>query len=85
MLLGWDYHGSDLLICEELNSGVGEDTKEGCGVAAEEASETILVINVTHGGYDAEPAASVLGELRIGSLEEDLYAVERTDNCFGLT
>lgn len=51
---------------------------------SEETAHAGLSVDVAHGGHDAEPGAGVLCELRVGGLEEDFDAVERTDNCFCL-
>ena len=45
----------DLLVCEEFDGCVGEDSEEGCGVAAEEPAHAVLPVDVAHRGYDAEP------------------------------
>lgn len=77
-------HRADLLIGEELYGRVGEDAQEGCRVASEEPAEPVLLVDVAHGGYDAEPGARVFGELGVGGLEEDFDAVEGADDRFGL-
>lgn len=51
---------------------------------AEETTEPVLLVDVSHGGYDAEPGAGVFGELGVGGLEEDFDAVEGADDRFGL-
>ena len=53
-------------------------------MTAEETSHAILSVDVSHGGYDAEPGAGIFGELGVRGLEEDFDTVERTDDCFGL-
>lgn len=77
-------HGAYLLVGEKLDGRVREDAQEGCGVASKETAEPVLLIDVAHGGYDAEPGAGVLGELGVGGLEEDFDAVEGADDGFGL-
>lgn len=73
-----------MLVREELDGGVGEDTQEGGGMTAEETTDAGLPVDVSHGGDDAEPGASVFGKLGVRGLEEDFDAVEGTDDCFGL-
>jgi hypothetical protein len=53
-------------------------------VAAEQSTESVFAVDVAHRPDDTEPVACVLCKLGIGGLEEDLDAVERTDDCFGL-
>jgi hypothetical protein len=77
-------HRADLLVGEELYGRVGENAQEGCGVSSEEPAEPLLLVDVAHGGYDAEPGARVFGELGVGGLEEDFDAVEGADDGFGL-
>lgn len=48
----------------------------------EETSSAFVSVNILYGGYDAEPRSSVVCKLEIASLEEDLHAVERGDDCF---
>ena len=52
---GGDQDVADLLVCEEFDGCVGEDSEEGCGVAAEEPAHAVLPVDVAHRGYDAEP------------------------------
>ena len=73
-----------LLIGNKFNCSIRKDTEEGCRVTSEKTSETILTIDVAHGGHCAEPRTGILGELRVGSLEKDLDTVEGSDDCFGL-
>lgn len=51
---------------------------------AKETAQAVLLVDVPHGGYDAEPRAGVFGELRVGGLEENFDAVEGADDRFGL-
>jgi hypothetical protein len=73
-----------LLVGEELDGGVGEDTEESGRVALEQASGTFIALDVADGGRETGPAAGVLGKLGIGCLEEDLDAIERRNDRFGL-
>lgn len=50
----------------------------------EKTSNTILSVDVAHGGHYAEPGAGILGKLWVRRLKEDLDAVERSYDCFGL-
>lgn len=52
---GGDQDVSELLVCEEFDGCVGEDSEEGCGVAAEEPTHAVLSVDVAHGGHDTEP------------------------------
>lgn len=73
-----------MLVSEEFDGGIGKDTQEGCGVAAEEPTHAVLPVDVTHGGHDAEPGTGVFCKLGVGRLKENLDAVERADDGFGL-
>lgn len=77
-------HGANLLVGEELDAGIREDSQESGGVTAEEPPGAVGAVNVLHGGCDAEPGASVFGELGAVGLEEDLDAVKRCDYGFAL-
>jgi hypothetical protein len=63
--VGRNYDGANLFIGEEFDSGVGEDTKKGGGMAFEQASGAFIVLNVTNGSSKASPTAGVFGKLRI--------------------
>lgn len=54
-------------------------------MAAKETTQTVLAVDVPHGGHDAEPCSRVFGKLRVGCLEEDFDAVERADYGLGLS
>ena len=84
MLRCRDEDGTDLLVCEKLDGGIGEDAEEGGGMATEETAEARLAVDVTHSCHHAEPGAGIFCKLRVGCLEEDFDAVEGADNCFGL-
>ena len=53
-------------------------------MSTEKASKTVCLIDIADCSYNAQPVAGVFSELRIGRLEEDLDAVERTDYCLCL-
>lgn len=75
---------TNLFIGEEFDSSVGEDTKERCRMAAKETKRPILKVDVAYRLRGAGPGTSVFLELRIGSLEQDLDAVEGSDYSFCL-
>ena len=52
---GGDQDVPDLLVCEEFDGCVGEDSEEGCGVAPEKPPHAVLPVDVAHRGHDAEP------------------------------
>jgi hypothetical protein len=54
-------------------------------VAFEETAHTGGGVYVVDCGREAGPGARVFCELRVAGLEEDLYAVEGADYCFGLS
>ena len=60
-----DDNRPNLLVGKELDAGVGEDAKECCGMAFEEAPETLVALDVADSQYKARPATGVLGELRV--------------------
>ena len=51
----FDDDGAYLLVGEEFDGCVREDTQESGGVASEESSHAVLSVDVPHGGHDAEP------------------------------
>lgn len=53
-------------------------------MSAKQATNAGAVVNVAHGFDNAEPRSCVFGELRVRGLEQDLYAVERANDCLGL-
>ena len=73
-----------MLVRKEFYGRVGEDAQEGCRVAPEKTAQAVLLVDVPHGGYDAEPGARVFGKLRVRGLEEDFDTVKGTDYGFGL-
>ena len=73
-----------MLICEELDAGVWEDTKKGCGMAFEESAHAGRNVDVSHRNGDAGPGAGVFCEVGVAGLEEDLYTVKGADYGFGL-
>jgi hypothetical protein len=76
--------GANLLIGKEFDGSVRKDSKQGCGMPAEESSCAVFAVDVFHRGDDPKPAAGVFCELGIRGLEEDFDAVEGGDHCFGL-
>lgn len=66
---------ADLLVCEKFDPGVGEYAEERGGVAFEQPSGAVGEIYVLYGNRKPTPFACVLGEVRVGSLEEDLDTV----------
>lgn len=60
-----DYHGANLFVGEEFDGRVGEDSEDCCGVPAEETPRAFVLVDVFHGGYDAEPATGVFCELGV--------------------
>ena len=85
-LLCWrsNQDSSYLFVGKEFDCGIGKDAQEGCRVASEQTTDTILTIDVAHGSHDAEPGTSIFSELRVGSLEQDLDTIEGSNDCFGL-
>jgi hypothetical protein len=79
-----DKYCADLFVCEEFDSCVGKDSENSSRVPAEETPRAVLVVYEFHGGDDAGPGPGVFGELGVAGLEEDLDAVERGDDGFGL-
>lgn len=77
-------NSTDLLICEEFYSGVGKNTKEGGGVAFEEAAGTFIALDVTDRRCQTSPAARIFRELRIRRLEQDLDPVKGCHDSFAL-
>lgn len=73
-----------MLVGEEFNAGIGEDSEEGSRVATVQAQDTFMRVNVLHSRGNAEPGACVFCELRVTRLKEDLDSVERRDNGFRL-
>lgn len=80
----WDHRCSDLLIGKKLDGGIGEDSEQSGRMTLEEAAETLMAVDIPHGRRNAKPTACILCELWIGGLEEDLDAVEGSDDRFGL-
>lgn len=84
ILLGRDEEGTELLVGEEFDGGVGENAEQGCGMPPEEPAHAVGLVDVPHCGHNAEPGAGVFRELRVGGLEQDFDPVKRTDEGFGL-
>ena len=75
---------ADLLVCDKLDGGVGEDAQQRGRVPAVQAGEPVCAPDVAHRAKHAGPAARVLGKLPVARLEQDLDAVERGDQGFCL-
>ena len=82
-LRGGHEEGLRLVVCHEVDRGVGEDAEEGGGVALEEAADAMLAVDERHGAERAAPCTRVLLEVGVGGLEEDLDAVEGRDDRLG--
>lgn len=79
-----DDNGAELLVGNEFDGSIWEDTQEGSRVATEKPTNTVLFINIAHSCYNAEPGASIFRELGVGRLEKDFDAIEGADQSFGL-
>lgn len=79
-----DDDGADLLVGEEFYAGVGEDAEQGGAVAAEQAQDALVQVDVLDRCRGAESGGGVLAELGVVGLEEDLDAVKGRDDCFCL-
>lgn len=77
-------NGADLVVGEEFYACVGEDAKESCGVALEEAADAVLGVDVAESEMETRPMTGIFYEGRIARLEEDFDAVEGADYGFGL-
>src|SRR2546429_2605639 len=72
-----DEMGAYLLVREKFYAGIRKYSYHGCGMPAKEAERTILKPDVPNSFGGACPGATVLLELRIRCLEENLDAIER--------
>jgi hypothetical protein len=75
---------SYLFVCQKLDTGVWKNAEQRCRMSTKETAPAILPVYTPHSSNDAYPRAGVFGELGIGGLEEDLYAVERRNDGFSL-